>query len=90
MRKKRRMRDFDDEDYEEPPQPRRVSARKSAQAAQHLGARTSFLRAPDKKGKPGQKGLSRVDSMQFSVRARSPVMIPLPSAQLGMAAALLP
>ncbi len=32
VRKKRRHRDFDDEDYEEPIQPRRVSARKSAQA----------------------------------------------------------
>ena len=31
VRKKRRHRDFDDEDYEEPIQPRRVSLRKSAQ-----------------------------------------------------------
>ena len=76
MRKKRRPRDFDDEDYEEPIQPRRVSARKSAQAAAQLGARPSYLRMPDKKGKPGQKGIARVDSMSFAVR---PLHCPLES-----------
>ncbi len=37
--------------------------------AAELGARKSatFLRLPDKKGKPGQKALQRMDSMQFGV-----------------------
>lgn len=66
QRKKRARRDFDDEDYEEPAQPRRVSARRQAAAEAQAAARKGVLRpAPSDKRKLAQKGIQRIDSMQF-------------------------
>ena len=81
QRKKRARRDFDDEDYEEPAQPRRVSARRQAAAEAQAQARKGMLRSqPSDKRKMGQKGIQRIDSMQFGgvrtchVLAYSPAM----------------
>ena len=66
QRKKRARRDFEDEDYEEPAQPRRVSARRQAAAEAQAQARKGMLRSqPSDKRKLGQKGMQRIDSMQF-------------------------
>ncbi|CAL5224932.1 g7701 [Coccomyxa viridis] len=66
QRKKRARRDFDDEDYEEPAQPRRVSARRQAAAEAQAQARKGMLRGqPSDKRKLNQKGIQRIDSMQF-------------------------
>ena len=66
QRKKRARRDFDDEDYEEPTQPRRVSARRQAAVEAQAQARKGMLRSqPSDKRKMGQKGIQRIDSMQF-------------------------
>ena len=66
QRKKRARRDFDDEDYEEPTQPRRVSARRQAAVEAQAQARKGVLRSqPSDKRKMGQKGIQRIDSMQF-------------------------
>ena len=60
QRKKRARRDFDDEDYEEPAQ-----------------ARKGVLRSqPSDKRKAGQKGIQRIDSMQFG-GVRPPSMFSL-------------
>lgn len=70
VRKKRRPRDFDDEDYEEPLPPRRVSARKSAQAAAaaDMARKGGFIRNQmDKRGSAPNKKMQRVDSMQYGV-----------------------
>ena len=82
QRKKRARRDFDDEDYEEPAQPRRVSARRQAAAEAQAQARKGMLRGqPSDKRKLGQKGMQRIDSMQFG-GVRMPSWSSLPATLL--------
>ena len=82
QRKKRARRDFDDEDYEEPAQPRRVSARRQAAAEAQAQARKGMLRSqPSDRRKLGQKGMQRIDSMQFG-GVRMPSWSSLPATLL--------
>ncbi|KAK9905730.1 hypothetical protein WJX75_005313 [Coccomyxa subellipsoidea] len=74
--RKRRRRDLDDEDYEEPIQPRRVSARKASQVAASMDRqRGGLMRQPDKRGaaagQANKKTLNRMDSMGYGIGRRA-------------------